>query len=157
MFNENRVKGGIRANQSGAAFEDIFSRICRMQGISVTRIPNGCRRVGPGPRDIVQIKSPFDWILTYMGRTAVIDTKTVNARAFNSGLIKNHQVKELYAHESAGAKGGYVIWLRESNKVFYLGAKVLTRFQITGGMFNEQHPEAVYLGDTFNFDVRKVF
>ena len=153
----NRVRGGIKARQFGGGFEGIFEKICRLQGITITEIPDGCIQKGPSPRDVVRVKSPFDWVLTYKGKTALVDTKTIDAHSFTNSQIKPHQAEPLAAHEIAGGKGGYVVWLRETGHVFFLGGTALVILMQSRGSFNEKHPEAILLGKSYDFDARKIF
>lgn len=154
----NKVRGGIKAKQYGSGFEDVFDKLCKFQGVAISRIPDGCKQIGPNPRrDLIRVTSPFDWVLTYQGKTVLVDTKTMDSSLFSNSLIKQHQVDEMLAHERSGGKGGYVIWLRESGHVFYLDARFLAELMRTRGSFNETHPSAVQLGKDYNFDVRKIF
>jgi penicillin-binding protein-related factor A (putative recombinase) len=152
-----RIRGGIKAKQMGGGFEDLFQKVCKLQGIAITDIPDGCRRIGPGHRDIIPVKSPFDWIITYQGQTALLDTKTIESGNFACSLIKEHQVDEMYAHERSGGKGGYVIWIRNSGHVFFISATTLNELMRTRGSFCETHPKAILLGSSFSFDVTKIF
>lgn len=144
---------GGKSKAFGNMFEDMFQQNCRSNGVAITRIPDGCRQAG---KHIIRVKTPWDWVLTYKHKTALIDTKTVNSDVFNCSLITEHQVRELHQHERLGAVAGYVIWLRESNRVFFIPAGALANEMKRVGSFSDAHPQAIYLG-TQMFDVRPIF
>lgn len=141
---------GLAAKRQGSAFEEVFQRACQRSGVAVTRIPDGCKRVGP--KRLIQVKSPFDWILTYQGKTVVIDTKsTANASFSNSG-IDGHQVQEMLKHT-----GGYVVWLRLENQVIFVPATRLATLYGVRGSIGWRDAHCVPLGPCGNMDVRKIF
>lgn len=144
---------GGKSQAFGSLFETIFLKTCRSQGVAITRIPDGCRQVG---KRIIRVKTPWDWVVSYQNRTALIDTKTVNADVFIHSAITEHQVNELFNHERSGALAGYVIWLRLTNRVFFMPAYALMQALQAGGSFSESHVHATYLG-TNHFDIRPIF
>src|ERR1700677_1848263 len=146
-----RSRQGANAKAFGSLFEKLFLTTCRGNGIAVTKIPDGCKQVGRG--GVIRVRTPWDWILTYNSRTAFIDTKTTHDAQFACSAIVEHQVLELSSHERAGALAGYVIWLRQTNRVFFMPASRLLFLMQAGGSFNEAHSAAIFLG-TDQFDVR---
>lgn len=150
---------GKRAKAIGALFENIFFKSCLRTGIGITRIPDSCKRIRTDT--LVQIKSPFDWICTYQGQSAFIDTKTIDHDAFSHSMISEHQVKALRMHENKGAIAGYVIWFRPADIVLFVPAKVLeSRMQRVGSIRalpEEKDPNTIYLGKQMNFDVRILY
>jgi penicillin-binding protein-related factor A (putative recombinase) len=154
----NRVRGGVKAREFGNGFEGVFEKLCRLQGIAITEIPDGCKQIGPNPRtDIIRVKSPFDWVLTFRGKTVLVDTKTIESHLFSNSQIKKHQVEPMASHEMSGGKAGYVVWLREPGQVFFLSATALVIQMQTRGSFSETHPESILLGKSYDFDIRKIF
>lgn len=144
---------GRTSKAFGNLFEHVFFRTCRSHGVAVTRIPDGCRQVG---NKLIRVKTPCDWVLTYKNRTALIDTKTAQGDVFNVSKITEHQVNELYSHEKLGAIAGYVIWLRETNRVFFIPAVALLSSLSSKGSISDAHPFATYLGDE-KFDIKLIF
>lgn len=144
---------GVKPVAIGKTFEELFRMTARANRVALTRIPDSCRSVG---KSIVRVKSPFDFILSFNSKTALIDTKTTQGSTFPCPKICEHQISELINHEHAGAIAGYVIWLRGSNRVIFMSAVNLFGFMQTGGSFSETHPEAIFLG-TNVFDTRLIF
>lgn len=154
---KNRFRGK-RAKAFGGLFEDIFSRNCLRTGIGITRIPDGCRRLSH--TRLIQIKSPFDWICSYQGKSIFIDTKTNQGNAFQHSLIDEHQVKSLRMHETRGAIAGYVIWLRKPDQVLFVPAGTLEkRMQIIGSISVESvHSDGIIcLGSQIDFNLFPLF
>lgn len=144
-----RKIAGKKAKDFGALFEQIFYAHCKRRGIKCTRNPDGCRRVGP--KQLVQVRTPWDFTLTFAARTALLDTKTTDGKSFSHSKIEPHQVREMLDHEIAGAVAGYIVWTRETDKVFFLPATELVSLMKFRGSVTENHPGAVQLG-TVNGD-----
>jgi penicillin-binding protein-related factor A (putative recombinase) len=149
----NRRHGASKAH--GNAFEDLFYRLTRLQGIAITRIPDGCRFIGRN--QIIPVKSPWDFILSYEQKSAYVDVKTTEENSFSNSMITQHQAEELAQHNRAGIAAGYVVWLRKLNRVFFMPAMELVKRLDQKGSFNHESPFALLLGDIGNFDVRKLF
>lgn len=92
-------------------------------GIRVTRLPDGCKQIGPGK--LIRVRSPFDWILSFKGKTALLDTKTISGKTFPYSAIDDFQAHILYAHEMEGAIAGYVVEIRGENRIIFLKASQL--------------------------------
>lgn len=145
---------GRMAKQMGDTFEQIFEHACVRKSVAVSRVPNGCRRIGA--KKLIPIKSPFDWIITH-NTTAVLDTKTIEGDKFPHSKIDHHQVGELLPHELKGAHAGYVIWFRKSNRVMFIRASALaTRIRVSGSI-KPTDADCLPLGSMNDFDVRKLF
>lgn len=147
---------GLKAKRVGQAWEDVFHRACghHRASLTVTRIPDGCKRVGP--RTLVQVKVPFDWVLTHAGRTALVDTKSCSG-AFPHSHIEGHQISAMLGHSVHGAIGGYVIWLRTQNHVVFIPATKLVACYGTRGSIDQDTPGVTLLGPCGNIDVLKIF
>jgi penicillin-binding protein-related factor A (putative recombinase) len=144
---KKRLAGKL-AQSRGKSFETLFQETCKIQGIAVTPIPNGCRNVG---RRIVRVKSPFDWVLGYNKRAAFIDTKTSGDKNFNHSKIKPHQLKALQNLSSSGV-AGYV--LKINGKIYFVDVSILAE---TKKGESVKLDYAVLLGSDFSFDARKIF
>lgn len=108
---------------------------------------------------MIRVKSPFDWILTYQGRSAVIDTKTTEHDAFWRADIIEHQVEELLIHEQAGGVGGYIVWNRKSDLILFIPASLLeaAHQKKVDTPLNREHPQVKYLGTSQKFNLAKLF
>lgn len=155
MTTRNNRLSGLKAKRQGDAFEEIFQRACKAKRVPVTRFPNGCKRVGP--RQLIQVQTPFDWILTYKGVTALIDTKSVSGAFFpNSGIV-GHQVSEMLSHASQGALGGYVVCLRLVNHCIFIPATRLAAAYGTRGSIGHMDASVKMLGPCGNIDTTQIF
>jgi len=143
----------VRKNSKaiGTSFENIFYKLCKIQGIAITRIPDGCRRVSKF--QIFQVKTPFDWVLSYCSKSAMIDTKTTQESTFPSSLIKDHQVSALLEHERAGVRAGYVIWFRTTQAVVFFPASVLWSWN----KVKESDKKPILLGNLNTVDLKKIW
>lgn len=149
--------GGIKAKAYGQMFEQIFLMACKRHHIGVTQIPDACRQISASK--IMRVKSPFDWVMTHQGKSAVIDTKTTEHDFFNRSDIVEHQVKELLTHEIAGGLGGYVIWFRSMDQIIFMPASTLNTLKRSGlgGSINARNPDAILLGSSHDFDLVRLF
>lgn len=146
---------GRRAQSNGDLFERFFQFGTKRRGIVTTRFPNGCKRISASR--VIEVKTPFDWILSYQGKTALIDTKTCAGKSFRHSSVEQHQISTLYSHELAGTLSGYVVWLRETDVIFFLPASVLSTLQGLRGSVTEKHPKAISLGSSQHFDPLPLF
>lgn len=145
---------GAKSQSFGSLFETIFLKSCQRDHVSVTRVPDGCRQIGFNK--LIRVKSPWDWVITYQKQTALIDTKTVQGKAFTASMIHEHQIQQLFSHEANGAIAGYVIWLRGIQKVFFVPSSALGDIKKTGQSFTGKHPGSIFLGSD-SFDIRNLF
>lgn len=141
---DKNVLRGWQNQKSGTDFEGKFYAACYVKGIAITRVPDGCRQAGP--HKIVRVKSPFDWIISYNGKTALIDTKSTSRPLANSAIDQN-QVSEMMKHWGRGVRAGYVVWFREEDRVMFIPADVLDRRRRKRGSIEYDDPECVSLGE----------
>lgn len=145
---------GRKAQAQGAGFENLFFAACNFRGIACTRIPDSCKQLS---KKIVRIKSPFDWVISHKGRTALIDTKSLDQDTFPHSLIDPHQALTLVKHETQGDMAGYVIWLRKPDEVIYVPAHALCKAMQGPGSIKLEHPEITRLGSIKALDLRQLF
>jgi penicillin-binding protein-related factor A (putative recombinase) len=74
---------------------------------------------------MIRVKTPSDWIITYGGMTALLDTKTTLGDSFPHSKIEPHQVEEMLLHSQSGAKSGYVIWMRKTDDIIFCSSALL--------------------------------
>lgn len=147
---------GIQSKRSGDSFEKLFVHACQIYDFAITRIPDGCRQLSN--KRLIRIKSPWDFVISYQGHTALIDTKTVQGDTFPYSSITPHQVKALCDHANHGAMTGYVVWLRKTDRVIFIPAFTLhgALQSKNSGSFSEKNPGVIYLGG-ITFDARLIF
>ncbi len=145
----DNVAAGKKAKRKGKEFEDLFEWAARSVGIATTRMPDGCKQVGVnrnGTPMLQRVKTPMDWVLSYHSKTALIDTKSIDASTFPNSKIEEHQARELLTHEQQGHKAGYVVWLRESSSVIFIPASLLVRLINVRGSTKEGELAVLSLG-----------
>lgn len=126
---------------------------CAERQIQITRIPDGCRQ---SFRKLIRVKSPFDWLLSWNGMVAAIDTKTVQEKSLPKSCITEHQVVELLKHRFA-ARAGYVIWFRQEDVVNFIPASVLTELLYSKGGVKPTHGYPLGGIRDGKLDLRKIF
>lgn len=148
---------GNAAKAFGDLFEDLFFLGCRRTpGMVVTRFPDGCKVVGKNR--LVRVKTPCDWVITYGGVSALIDTKTTAKNTFPFSKIETHQVDEMARHQSAGAKAGYVIWFRQTDDIIFVASLLLSEFiSKRGSLKCEEGNNIIHLGKSRDFNVTRIF
>jgi penicillin-binding protein-related factor A (putative recombinase) len=150
-----RKMQGAKAHAFGSLFEQMFESMCKRNGVAVTRFPDGCKTIGP--KKVIRVKTPFDWILTHRSRTALIDTKTSDTASFPHSKITNHQIHEMVHHEIAGGVAGYIIWLRKTNDILFVPSIELVNLAKHKGSIEKGQANTKYIGDAAYFDVRLIF
>lgn len=150
-----RRVAGARAQSAGASFENLFQSLCRRQAITVTRIPDACRQVSSNR--LIRVRSPWDWVLSWNSRTALIDTKTTQESTFAHSAIHRPQAKELCAHNLAGAIAGYVIWMRAPDRMIYVTGRTLLALSMTRGSISHIQEQVVDLGTSTASNLQAIF
>lgn len=148
---------GMKQKAFGDLFEELFFLSCqRVQGMAISRFPDGCKVVGGNK--IIRVKTMCDWILTYGGVTALIDTKTTADDSFPFSKIEPHQVDEMLRHSQSGAKSGYVIWLRKSDDVLFCSSLMLSGLLGQRGSIRSPHNGGShFLGKSEMFRPKMIF
>lgn len=142
------------AKRVGNGFEIVFSRMCSSVGVLVTRVPDGCRCVGKNK--LIRVKTPFDWIISWYDRSALIDTKSTDKNYLQVSEIKEHQAAELQKH-SLSLCSGYVVRFTGSKRVCFIPVARLIRSLHERVSIYSDDPEIKLLGDECTFDVRKIW
>ena len=151
----SRSQAGLKAKRYGEYFEALFKSACLARRIAVTRIPDGCKQLGQNR--IIRVRSPFDWIVSKNGTTALIDTKTQEGKAFPNSKIDSHQVSELLPHETNGSIAGYVVWLREIDQIIFIPSTVLIKAQRDRGSIDGSTAGVMGIGSSNCLDASKLF
>ena len=146
---------GKRAKEWGKTFETVFHASCLRKGIAISRMPDGCKQIGPGR--IIRVKTDFDWVVTYNGQAGLFDTKTNESNTLGNSEIDRHQAQALFKHQMAGAVAGYILWLRNKNRVCFIPAKSLMELIGRRGSSDNESSYAVDIGPLESMDVRSIF
>lgn len=115
-----RSFAGLRAKRNGDNFETLFEARCRMYDVHYERVPNGCKQIAPNR--IIRVRTPFDYILAFDGKSAVVDLKSCEARSFGFSKIVPHQLQAL-KNLSIGMIAGYVV--NNLDGVFFVPVQML--------------------------------
>lgn len=148
ITNKRRI-GGKRAKFAGANFESQFANLCGIQSVACVRIPDSCRQLGP--HKLMRVRSPFDYIIAYKGKTAVLDLKSVGDGNFTHSKITLHQLSALN-ELSVGAISGYVVGF---TLAVYFVPVVELMCLLPGKSIDLSR--CVLLGDRLMFNVRRIF
>jgi len=149
-----RSLSGRKAQHVGQGFELLFGRMCLIQRVKCTRIPDGCKQLSQ--HKIVRVPTPWDWILSHQGKVALLDTKTC-AENFPHSAIEAHQVDEMLGHCQNGTIAGYVIWLRKIDHVIYVPAPLLNSWRHVRGSITPESPGVLSLGSSLKIEIKKLF
>lgn len=156
MAFKTRRQSGTLAKSIGAGFENIFQASCNRHQVIVIRIPDGARTYRDprtGKPQLARVKSPFDFLITAGGQSAVIDTKTVDSNRIGYAFIDENQMRNLLeAGKSINA--GYVVWFRKIDAVVFFSAFRLRTVFPGEGLGIE---DGLHLGTGGDFNVRKIF
>lgn len=132
----------------GKIFEKRVVAQCEIQGISVVRIPDGCKQAG---RRIIRVKSPFDFVFGFGHRAAFIDAKYTSSDRFTYSDLVPHQLKELKKLSGAGV-AGYLVCFK--TQVWFIDISILLETRPKGHV-NMKY--AKFLGTITAFDLRRIF
>lgn len=144
---------GRRAQKVGKGFEAMFTHSCNQYGVAVVEIPDGCRVFGPGK--MFRTKTPFDKIIEFKGRVAVIDCKTFEHNTLTFSDVKPHQLEALFKLSRNGAViGAYVCYFRKVNQLVMFTADQMETLTPGSGL---NHGEGAFLGTLETFDPRLIF
>jgi len=155
MKKYTRALAGRRAQNNGAVFETLFQGACLRRGIATTRIPDGCKQLAT--RRIIRVRTPFDWALSYNGKAALIDTKTLDEAAFPNGAVDPNQAHTLLTHLLKGTIAGYVVNLRKTDTCMYIPASNLCNALKGRGSIKVNDPGVVLLGTLQTMDMTRLF
>lgn len=119
----SRSQAGYFANKMGSAFEELFKASCNRSSLIWVRIPNGCQtyRDKTGKLCTKWVKTPFDFLITANGLSAVVDCKTIDGRTMSYSFIKDHQLDALL-NAGRSINSGYIVWFREVDAVVFFSA-----------------------------------
>lgn len=149
MSNQRR---GWLAKKDGEEWEKIIFKSAQMQGILPIIMPLGARRIGI--HKLVQIKTPFDMILIFEGRSVYIDAKSLDSDRITYSQLTPHQVNTLAAIEEKGCTAGYLIFFRPENAVCFVRGLELQTIQQGESLHGK---DMVYLGGLEDFSLGRLF
>jgi len=147
---------GISPKKSGNQFEELFYRAAIRSNIGIVRIADGCKRIGTFKRfRLIPVKQAADWIVSFNGKTAVLDTKTLGTgKTFPYASINQDQVHAIRSLVLHGTIGGYVCFLRQIDRlVFFDTDKLMSCHPGTSLAIADGKD----LGSLENPDLKKIF
>lgn len=147
------VLRGKKNKSQGRAFEHMFEHSLRKHKFAYDKMPDGCRQLGAFK--LIRVKTPYDWIITLSGRTALIDTKSFIGDKLIPSQVTPHQAQSMRLHANRGAIAGYVIWFRDHNSVRFAESCVLD--QITASKTGILFSYLVDLGSIQKMDLLGIF
>ena len=148
------VSKSLSVKKIGDQFEGVFEFRCRSQGVLFLRVPNGCRQVGPKPNQLIRVRSPFDCVIDFQGKIALLDLKTYSKNRISHGDLVPHQIQNLLDFETCGHIAGYIVFFREADKIVFYSASLLNMLRPGQGFSIDA---GLLLGSREDIDVRKLF
>lgn len=148
-----RQVGGLKAKKIGDTFEQIFKVACKIKGVGVVRIPNGCTRVRSGASlRLIPCRTPFDYVIAKDGFAAALDCKTIDQSTFSKSNVVPEQVESL-AEIGQHIPSGYVIWFRPLDLVCFFPWQTLHSLSKGQGL---KPADGVELGQIDNIEVERI-
>lgn len=143
-----RIIGGTKAKRHGKQFEAKLEALGKAQKVEVVRLPDGCKQLGP--KALVRVKSPFDFILGHAGLTAMIDTKSTGESSLRLKDMPPHQVNAMLKL-ARHTRAGFLVWFRNEDVVAF--------FEIRKAMLEQKmkHDSGQCLGTGKEFQLSKIF
>lgn len=117
----------------GRHFENLFERLTGRAGLTIIRIPDGCRVVGKNK--LIRVETPFDYILlSSHNNVAFIDTKATDKKSFSlsENVFKRHQIRIMKEANELGIAAGFVLFFREKESLAYIEAIDVDRLKNEG-------------------------
>ena len=79
---------------------------------------------------LIPVKQPCDFVCAYKGLAAAVDTKTQGVgKTFNYSSINMDQVHSMHVLAEQGMIAGYLVWLRQVDKLVFFSTKQLLECQ----------------------------
>lgn len=149
-----RMMGGHRARSAGSSFEQLFELSCNRSQVLWVRIPNGSKtfKDKAGKLKVKNAKSPFDYLCTKDGKTAVLDCKTLEQGNWSYSAITRHQLDALLSVGNS-INAGYLVWYRKRNAVVWLSCFKLRDLRPGESLTPD---DGLYLGTIENFKIENV-
>lgn len=145
-------KRGALSQAHGSAWEQIFERRARSNGLLPVRNPLAARPLGN--RRFVPMRSNLDWLLLRRdGLAALVDTKSYAETLMHSD-IDPKQLERARLYAAWGVPSGFVAWFRRTNAVVFLPAQYVDD---VGPGHSFGPGSGVPLGDLSSFDLNGVF
>lgn len=154
-MNFRRQRGGYVAKKMGSNFEELFKAACNRAGLIWVRLPDGCKQYGTLPNGkplLHRVQTPFDFLITADGLSAVIDCKTLDSDRMSYSFIKDHQLEALLDC-GRSINSGYIVWFREVDAVVFFSAFRLNKLKPGQGL---GFADGLQLGTVSDFNPRVV-
>jgi len=148
---KRRMRGKL-AKRTGENWENRLVSQCSLYDLEVIRIPDGCKQVGA--RQLIRVRTPFDFIVSDHYQAAFLDTKTVQKSSFGYKEIDQNQLGNLLKLWRHGHAAGYLIYFRPIDQVIFFHAGLLNDVRPGNGLFL---PSGLLLGGISDFNPCLIF
>lgn len=141
------------SNQAvGAAFEEIFIKQARLNGLLPMKNHLTAKFVGAGRTQL--LKSELDFtLISQDGRVAFIDCKSFQGDHFKYSQLDSKQIERAVMYNSWQVPSGFVTYFRATREVcYYSGQTILD----TGSRARFESVHSLSLGLLEKFDLRKI-
>lgn len=123
----NHKAGGAKAQRNGLNNEKLLMIAARPHLIYLIRIPDGCRRIGPSPKDLIRVKSPFDYTGIFEDGTPIwMDAKNRDQQ-YSLKLDESTYNQAMILRELArrGGRAGFYIRCARINRHLWISAHLI--------------------------------
>jgi hypothetical protein len=127
---------GKKAKVNGQRFEIFLENSAARKMWTVTRIPDGCRQVGPNK--LLRVRTPFDFVFTRWGKAVFADAKSTQTKYFSKSALTPHQIEQLKDIENDGFAAGYIVNFSTLNLVVFFSATLLSEIKTRDSVGPEQ-------------------
>lgn len=142
MKSIKRVVAGRKAKKRGEGFENLLYAEAYRTRWQVIKIPDGCRQIGP--KQLVRVRSPFDFVFLKKGFAIFCDAKTTLAKSYSFSDLTIHQVKTLLDIHTNEFTAGYVINFTELNKTVFFDGPTIASVELRSSLKPE---DGILVGD----------
>lgn len=142
----------LENSQEGKTFELLFERQCHLAGLYPDKNHLKAKRAWKGKLQALESNLDFT-VMDKAGRVGFFDCKSFEGTYFTHSMLKLHQRKLAALYNEWSVPAGFVVWLRETKKVFYYSGSLISHIG-PGSRFDAEN--GIALGTWDRFDVVRI-
>ena len=151
MATIKKIKSGYEAKREGELFERMIEGQTLKQKFHSIKIPMGAKMLSAFK--MIQVATPFDFILFHQKGVIALDAKSTKGLRFNASSITPHQLIQLSKVEQKGHKAGYLVNFRELDQVIFYSASKLSQLTKLTSLLPT---DGLLVGDKMGIDLLKI-
>lgn len=142
-----------KGSTEGKIFEELFKKQAQRSGLFAKKNHLTALYCGKGHTKIVKSELDFT-LINQAGRVAYVDCKSFGSDYFTFSEINPDQIKRSYVYNEWNVPSGFVVWLRECNRVIYLTGQDIQR---SGPGSRFEADSGILLGRYERFELHKIY